>query len=313
MNDQTSLFNLLRLMSLLGSPIRRTRKEYAELLMVHKSTITRYLRTLEEVGFQIAETDHGQPYIPKAQGTNPAIMFTQEQATKLSDLIQLSDLPDKQDLLTRIYLQSEQSAHIYNTQQAQLAVIYRKLSQAIKEEKQVLLKSYTSLSSSLTEDHIIEPIGFLYQMKVLEAFDHGHRDTRHFRLDRMGDVVVKNKKSRFKHAYRKKLTDVFGIADIEQVACSLMLTDAAAQALRETFPATDSFLRFSKPNSWILDIQVNKEFRQLDRFLLAWCDSISIKKPKELHEHLENKWNKNIIKNKELHHTQQQGHRFIAS
>ena len=66
MSDTTTIVRLLKFISHLSTPYRRTAREYAEFFEVNKSTISRYRTTLEEVGYVIHKDKHHQLYIDKA-------------------------------------------------------------------------------------------------------------------------------------------------------------------------------------------------------------------------------------------------------
>lgn len=295
MSEPRSLLRILKLISLLASPYKRTAKEYAEHFEVDKSTISRYKRVLEDVGFVIHQNQDLQLYLDReALRSQPHITFNEDEASLLSDLVRSYPGPLQQDLLTKIYISSPLPELAERTNQAKLARCYRLIKEAISEEKQVVLVEYVSVNSNNRANRKVEPLRFIQQDTSLEAFDVEKKAIRHFHLDRMTDVRCLQTPFRFKKMHYAQHTDPFKIGDVEMIEVELELALNAAQQLKEAYPDTQAYLT---PNGKgvLYKGPVNAKFLQLDRFLLSMCCEVQIMKPESLKEHLNTLWHKKTL------------------
>jgi predicted DNA-binding transcriptional regulator YafY len=290
MSDTTTIVRLLKFISLLSSTTRRTAKEFADFFEVDKSTISRYRRTLEEVGYVIQKDSYHQLYIDK---TNPRLdaqlHFDEEEAQLLTGLLRANDSPRQKDLLNKIYYNSPLPQLAASTAEAQLAKRYRLLREAMHKEQQVLLLSYASMNGSDKRDRKVEPIRFIRNDQLIEAFEVDSLTTKHFQLDRMADVRPLHVPFQHKKMHKTKTTDPFHIADVELVEIHLEMSLRAGQRMKEEFERSTVYLYENKEHIYYKG-PVNAQFINLDRWLMGWCDELRILRPDSLRQHLEKRW-----------------------
>ena len=291
MNEQQRLLRLLKLISLLSSPLRRTARQFADLLEVNKTTIYRYFQTIEEAGYTIHVDEEKRHYLDRAtvRRNHPDLYFDEEEARVLSDLIRSYDTPLQQDLLNKIYTHSNLPEIANSLADAQQSVRYRILKEAIDEEKQVVLRQYVSVNSQEVRDRRVEPLRFLHDHVILEAYDVEKRAMRHFRLERIGEVKRSTTNFQYRSAHEARTTDPFRVADLDPVEVMLRMTPTAAQQMKELYPATGAYLR-EEGNEVIFQAEVNSQFKLLDRQLLSLCDEVTVMHPPTLKTHLEQLW-----------------------
>ncbi|WPP51836.1 helix-turn-helix transcriptional regulator [Catalinimonas niigatensis] len=295
MSEPRSLLRILNFISLLAGAYKRTAKEYADHFEVDKSTISRYKRTLEEVGFVVHQNQDLQLYLDQeALRKQPHVSFTEGEAHLLSDLVRSYPSPLQQDLLNKIYICSPLPELAESTSRAQLSRCYRLIKEAISADRQLMLVQYVSVSGNDQRNRKVEPLRFIHQDTALEAYDVEKKAIRHFHLDRMTDVKCLNSPFRFKKYHYAQHTDPFRIADVEMVEVELELELSAAQQMKEAFPDTKAYLT-AYGNKELYKGPVNARFLQLDRFLLSMCLEVKIMKPQSLKEHLENLWNQKTL------------------
>ena len=295
MNEQQRLLRLLKLISLLSSPLRRSAKQYADLLEVNKTTVYRYFQTIEEAGYTIHVDEEKRHYLDRTtvRRQHPDLYFNEEEAQVLGDLVRSYDSPLQQDLLNKIYTHSNLPEIANSLADAQQSVRYRTLKEAIDEEKQVVLQQYVSVNSQEVRDRRVEPVGFLHRDVILEAFDVEKQAMRHFRLERIGEVKRSNTSFQHRSQHQNRATDPFRVADLEPVAVTLLMTPTAAQQMKELYPATGAYLH-DKDQQVVFQAEVNSQFKLLDRLLLSLCDEVSIQEPPALKAHLEELWAQRI-------------------
>ena len=291
MNEQQRLLRLLKLISLLTSPLRRTARQYADLLEVNKTTIYRYFHTIEEAGYTLLIDDDNRHYLDRTslRRNHPDLYFNEDEAQVLGDLVRSYDSPIQQDLLNKIYTHSTLSELANSIADAQQSVRYRLLKEAMQEEKQVVLRQYVSMNSQQVGDRRVEPIGFLHKDTIVEAYDVEKRAMRHFRLERIAEV--KRSQTFFQHRkdHHKSSTDPFRVADLQPTEVVVKLTLTAAQQMKELYPATEDYFH-TQNETVIFSAPVNTEFKLLDRVLLSLCDEVEIISPPSLRDHLLSIW-----------------------
>jgi len=244
MSDTTTIVRLLKFISHLSTPYRRTAREYAEFFEVNKSTISRYRTTLEEVGYVIHKDKHHQLYIDKANlRLDAQLHFDEEETQFLSGLLKASGSARQKDLLNKIYFNSPLPHLAASTAEAQLAKRYRLLRKAMLEEQQVLLLGYSSMNGSQKKDRKVEPITFRRHEQVIEAFEVDSQQTKHFHLERMADVRPLHVPFQYKTQHQHKPTDPFYIADVEQIDIHLKMSLRAGQRMKEEFEHTKPYLQ----------------------------------------------------------------------
>ena len=174
MNEQQRLLRLLKLISLLSSPLRRTAKQFADLLEVNKTTVYRYFQTIEEAGYTIHLDEQKRHYLDRSavRRNHPELYFDEEEARVLGDLVRSYDTPLQQDLLKNKSTRTSNLPELANSlENAQQSVRYRILKEAMDEEKQVVLRQYVSVNSQEVSDRRVEPLRFLHHDIILEAYD----------------------------------------------------------------------------------------------------------------------------------------------
>ncbi len=291
MNEQQRLLRLLKLISLLSSPLRRTARQYADLLEVNKTTVYRYFQTIEEAGYTIRIDDEKQHYLDRTslrQG-HPSLYFSEDEAQVLRDLVSSYESPLQQDLLNKIYTHSNLPEIANSLADAQRSVRYRTLKEAIDEEKQVVLRQYVSVNSQEVRDRRVEPVRFLHRDLILEAYDVEKRAMRHFRLERIGEVKRSTTGYQHRSQHETHSTDPFRVADLEPVEVRLRLTRTAAQQMKEFYPATEAYCQ-ELEEAVIFRAPVNSQYKLLDRLLLSLCDEVVVEEPAALKAHLKELW-----------------------
>ena len=297
MNEQQRLLRLLKLIALLSSPLRRTVRQYADLLEVNKTTIYRYFRTIEEAGYALLLDDQNQYYLDRStvRSRHPELHFSEEEAQVLGDLVRSYDSPIQQDLLNKIYTHSTLTELADSLADAQQSVRYRILKEAIREERQVILRQYVSMNSQQIGDRRVEPIGFLHRDTLVEAYDVEKKAMRHFRIERIAEVKRCQTYFQNRGEHRHSQTDPFRVANLQSVDIAVKLTPTAAQQMKELYPATEPYLQ-QQGDSTIFSAPVNREFKLIDRLLLSLCDEVQVVSPPQLREHLQAFWKRNTIR-----------------
>ena len=160
-----------------------------------------------------------------------------------------------------------------------------RLEAAKKQKRQIYLKNYRSNRSNSTRDKLVEPHLITPELDTLQAFDLEHMDTRHFRLNRIERVEITENEWEYEPRHTPKLTDVFRIANNDQISVKLRLQVRAYNMLIEGFPMAKNYLDpDTKMDHFIFQAPVNADFYGLVPFIMANSDYLEIIGPSELKE-----------------------------
>lgn len=160
-----------------------------------------------------------------------------------------------------------------------------RLESAKKQEKKVILKNYRSNQSNKTSDREVEPHLINPELDTLQAFDYKHNESRHFRLSRIERIVSTDQPWENKNRHASQTTDIFRIADNDQVQVKLRLQVRAYNILIENFPLSKNYLDHdSKEDYFIFQAPVNHNYFGLLPFILGHSDFIEIIDSENLRE-----------------------------
>lgn len=256
---------------------RYTKKELAERYNVSESSIKKDIQLLNEVGFTVKKNEQGRYgfEIEKPFSKMDELLhFSEEDQLFLFQAIQKQFPNDKRGERVLKKINS-----LYDYHQLGLAALRKPylrkidlLKEAQSQKKVVLIKNYHSSHSNKISDRLVEPFVISPDMDILQAYDLGADDLRHFRITRMGRVIVKEKDWEFEKMHIAKPMDPFRIVDDNQVFVHLKLKVGAYNELIERFPNTKSHIEPSAEEDGIYDFtcKVNHRFYGLTNFILGY-------------------------------------------
>jgi hypothetical protein len=158
-----------------------------------------------------------------------------------------------------------------------------RLEAAKNQEKKVILNNYRSNQSNQTKDRLVEPHLINPELDTLQAYDYFRNKSIHFRLSRIERVESTDQDWEYKQRHSSQNTDVFRIANNDQVQVKLRLQVRAYNILIESFPMAKNYLDpDSEPDHFIFQAQVNKDFFGLMPFIMGFNHFIEILGPAEL-------------------------------
>ena len=153
-----------------------------------------------------------------------------------------------------------------------------------ENREQVILENYRSRSNQI-RDRLVEPFHVDPEKDTLQAYDVEQKDSRHYRLSRIERVHLTGQPWQYKNDHRAKITDVFRIADNDQVPVHLHLDVFAYNSLTEEFPLTITYIDpGTESNTFELQCSVNHEFKGIQNFIMSNAQHVDIIYPVELRE-----------------------------
>jgi len=190
MADQAKFQKMLELLLMLDCKYGRTIPELSERFEISQRTVYRYFDTFKRVGFVI-DNNNGFYRINKknsiAQDISQLLHFSEEEAFILSKVIHSIDENSelKEKLVKKLYSLYDFNRVIHAiTKKEETENIYNLL-QAIKQQKQVVLKSYKSGYSKNISDRVVEPIDFIVNYSGIWCFDTQDQSNKIFKTSRV--------------------------------------------------------------------------------------------------------------------------------
>ncbi|HEX8060021.1 MAG TPA: WYL domain-containing protein [Cyclobacteriaceae bacterium] len=285
---QTKLLRLFQIIAVLKTG-RWTIKSLAERFDTSERTIYRYIKLLEEVELLIEKDFDGKYFIHSSEDELGTSEFTLEEMKLIKKLIQteVDNNPLKELLLKKLSLNSELDKVPNLIVHARRGKLVELLSQAIKDKKQLVLRNYHSANSSEITDRLVEPIGFGDNYQTIMALDTKDRQTKQFKIDRIGEIVEGGKSFQYESLHQKTTTDIFGMSGRQSTWITLNLKMRSYLLLREEHPLAIPYLE-KKDDYYQFHGPVNN-FDGVGRFVLGLIDEIEIAGPEEFKEHIRHK------------------------
>ena len=297
MADQAKFQKMLEVLLMLDCKYGRTIQEISERFDISQRTVYRYFDTFKQVGFVI-ESNNGYFKINKEESTSEDISqllhFTEEEAFILSKAIHtIEDGSEmKEKLVKKLYSLYDFDRVIYAiTKKEETENIYN-LIQAIKQQKQVVLKEYKSGHGKDIRDRIVEPIDFTINYLGVWCYDTQDQSNKIFKTARIKEVVIMEDGWQFKPDHHKGMTDIFRMQSFEPIAIQLKLTMLACNLLMEEFPLSEKYIKQVDENTYLLTTEVGN-FLGVGRFVLGLPDEIQVMYPQAFKDYLNEKMRKN--------------------
>lgn len=292
MIPQAKILRVFQLIGLLKSG-GRTVGQLASQLETTERTIYRYFKLLEEIGFIIDQDFNGRYFVHRDESENPEDQFTLEEVSVLRQLIQSAaeGHPLQENLLRKLAFHSEARELPEQFLKLRVARLFRTLSEAVENKKQVVLKHYHSANSQDITDRLVEPFQFGEGFQSIQALDTKDKQCKYFKLERIGEVVVMDKPFKFEKLHKRTNTDIFGMSGRKETWVVLKLSLRAYVLLREEFPLAMPYLEKDESENakmYVFNGPV-LNFKGIGRFALGLADEITVVGPPEFKSYLKDK------------------------
>ncbi|MBL7847791.1 MAG: WYL domain-containing transcriptional regulator [Cyclobacteriaceae bacterium] len=286
---QAKMLRVFRLIALLKSG-HWTIAQLASRLDMNRRSIYRYLHLLEAIDFNVDKDFQDRYFIFTSEEESANTQFTIDEMNVLKQLVksEISRNALKASLLKKLSLNSEMDTMPALIIKARNGKMVELLSGAIKNKKQVILSSYHSANSSDVRDRLIEPIAFGDDYQTVLALDVKDKSCKQFKLERIGEVVVRTENFQFEKYHEKNTTDIFGMTGSTATMITLKLKMRAYLLLREEFPLAIPYLEKLETGEYQFYGPV-KSFEGVGRFVMGLADAIEIVAPGEFKDFVREK------------------------
>lgn len=287
---------VLLLLRILSNPYRFSRKELAAYYGYSTDQIKEDIEILKNVGIDV-DQEEKRPYryaiLPNRNFRELKYLqqLTEEDKAKISASLHRSGASSKEVNYILNKLES-----LYDFQRLGLRALRSSrldkidtLFAAKNERKQVVLVNYRS-NTSPVRDRIVEPFDIDVDLDTLQCFEPASKKTdkvQHFRLSRVERVIMTETVWQFEYRHKRKKTDVFRIADDEQVRVHLRIRSQAYNYLAEQYPKSLSDISHaSQEGHWDFESSVNAQFYGISNFIMANSNQVDILYPQALKDHI---------------------------
>lgn len=252
MYNQSRLFRVFKLISLLKSVPSKSIKRLSDALEISERSTYRYLDLLSEVGYNIHRDDFNRYSIDK----DPVESFTKEESELIYQL--LTSLPKSNPLVNSIRAKlnsmSDLCAISNSIVEIQTSRIISLIKESLKNRLQIILVKYQSASSESVSDRLVEPIIFTNNFESLFAFEVDKQLNKSFKLERISDVIITNFPISNEEKYESLDQDIFGFNFTgESFPIKLQMSMRAMLWMKDDYPLSVKYIHQAENGYWILE------------------------------------------------------------
>lgn len=274
----------MQLITMLSSKSRRyTIDEIAKKMdgsdgQVSKRTAYRYIESLKTAGYFVDCNDGYYHFVedsPLSTTVSKYLNFSDEEIGSINEIIDSFDKEAtyKRELRRKLISALSVASSIVDTEKAQL------IKEAIKTKKQVILKDYSSGSSSNPpSDRQVEPFQIMDNDTKVWCFDPKDGMTKIFKLSHAKKVKLTLTPSANANKYSPKPIDIFRMTGSINCHVKLRLSNFAKNVLLDDYPLSVKYIADEKNNDkfpYKADIPIYN-FEGVTRFVVSMGENIEI-------------------------------------
>lgn len=273
--------------------------DLAERLNITERSVYRYIDSLRLAGFVVKKEnncyciDKSSPYF---KDISSLVHFTEEEALVLKSAIESIDENNliKQNLKKKLYTVYNYRILAETVTKGKNARNINVLVDAMEQEKQVMVKGYSSANSKKVSDRLIEPFAFTTNYIQMWAFDTASGSNKLFKVSRMNRVEICETPWQSKELHKAGRLDVFRISSNLNLSVKLHMSLRAASLLTEEYPLAEKYLQCINDNHWIFETQVCS-YNGVGRFVSGLLGEIFQIEPDEFKQHIISKLENNLL------------------
>lgn len=245
--DQQKMQRLLRLLMMLSGNRLYSLEEIMNLLESSDRTVYRYLETFETAGF-VLEKNKGSYRLhkdaPNTRSLQNLMHFSEEEVLILYETLSLIEGTSsvKEQLIRKLNVLYDYKALKQQQQGDDLTKIHI-LSNAIRNKKQVCLKSYRSSNSDKITDRIVEPFDYMPDYRSVWCYEIESKSCKQFKLARISQIELINRDWENEPLHTIRFTDAFRISASKAMdSIEARLSLKAYNLLIEEFPLSREYV-----------------------------------------------------------------------
>ncbi|EKB48847.1 helix-turn-helix transcriptional regulator [Cecembia lonarensis] len=287
--EQQKILRVFRLINLLRGNIGKPVHKLAETLDTDPRTIYRYFKLLEALGFEIEKKHSKFRIVDRVENPQDFAYgtFSEEEIIFLNGLLQKNSKKNllKDSILQKINIRSDFRSSVNKLFNANLGISVDLISQAIKDQNQVILKDYYSLNSDAVSDRLVEPVAFNTNFDSIYALEVETKEMKLFKVERIGEVLVTSIPFKFQPLHRPLEQGLFGFSGKSQFYVHLKLSKKAYHLMMEEYPDAKPLTYIKNRNQYYFEGKI-PQLPGLARFILGLPGEIKVLEGEELKEYL---------------------------
>lgn len=277
--DQRKMQRMLKLLMKLSGKRWCRLQEIIDILGCSGRTVYRYLETFEIGGF-VLEKNRGSYRLQKDTANTRSLQnlmhFSEEEVLILYDTLALIEgtSPVKEQLIRKLNVLYDYKA-LEQLQQSDDLTKIQILSDAIRNKKQVNLKSYRSSNSDKITDRKVEPFDYLPDYRSVWCYEYESKSCKQFKLARIHEIENLNRDWENEHHHLVHFTDAFRISSVKPIGkIETKLSLKAYNLLLEEFPLSREYVK-EENGSYQLKIPV-AGYQGIGRFVMGLPGEVKV-------------------------------------
>ncbi|RPA69180.1 WYL domain-containing transcriptional regulator [Cyclobacteriaceae bacterium YHN15] len=287
--EQQKILRVFKLINLLRSNIGKPVHKLAESLETDPRTIYRYFKLLEALGFEIEKKHSKFRIVDRVENPNDYAFgtFNEEEIQFMNDLVSKSSKKNllKDSILQKINIRSDFRQSVNQLFNANLGIYVDLIAQAIKDQNQVILRDYYSLSSDSISDRLVEPVAFNTNFDSIYALEVESKEMKMFKIERIGEILLTSRPFKYQPFHKPLEQGLFGFSGKNQFPVHLKLSKKAYQLMMEEYPDAKPFTYTKNRNQYFFEGKI-PQLPGLARFILGLPGEIKVLEGEELKAYL---------------------------
>lgn len=283
-NKTVSIFRLLGYL-IRGSA--NTIDALSKKLNIPERTLRRYLDDeLPNMGFEIEKDPKTKAY--KISDKNVPLQlnygFNQIEIDFLKEILLAHGTHSlAESIMNKVLEKMEKERFAENIANITDIEVLRKLTQAMQENKKVILEDYYSIESQTVKNREVEPLAFAQRFTQIRCFEESKNDVLSFNIRRIRNIKILEETQTYQGEISP--TDPFGLTEKEEIYIELELSKKAYFLLQDEYPLSQKYLK--QDNGIFFYKGFVRSFKGIGRFLLSLPGEVKILHPTSLQEFLQ--------------------------
>lgn len=242
--------------------------------------IYNYLRKFREMGFVVVtenQTHRLSPDSPFFLALARSVNFTDVEATFLHRLLDGTD--EKNPMVPTIRRKLERFYHLRQFTDTRFKAhnieTLHALMEAIRQQRVVCLKDYSSPHSNTVSDRVVEPYQLLNENLDIRCYELKTRMCKTFKLARIGSVEVYDTPWIYEEQHSRLFTDIFMFSGPERLPVRLLMKQLSHNLMLEEYPISSGCFTPTADGRWLFQADL-ASYVGIGRFILGLYDDIEI-------------------------------------
>lgn len=206
-----------------------------------------------------------------------SVNFTDVEATFLHRLLDGTD--EKNPMVPTIRRKLERFYHLRQFTDTRFKAhnieTLHALMEAIRQQRVVCLKDYSSPHSNTVSDRVVEPYQLLNENLDIRCYELKTRMCKTFKLARIGSVEVYDTPWIYEEQHSRLFTDIFMFSGPERLPVRLLMKQLSHNLMLEEYPISSGCFTPTADGRWLFQADL-ASYVGIGRFILGLYDDIEI-------------------------------------